>query len=72
MLIVSDSQIKKLANSCTIKYNRPFHGFHCHLGWGSVAAKITSNVWEIVLTFKPCNSAIIQPSLTKIVSSNRY
>ena len=28
--------------------NRPFHGFRCHLGWGSVAAKITVNVWEIV------------------------
>ena len=28
--------------------NRPIHGFRRHLGWGSVAAKITSNVWEIV------------------------
>ena len=28
--------------------NRPFHGFHRHLGWGPVEAKITANVWEIV------------------------
>ena len=48
MLIVSDSQITKLANSCATKYNRPFHGFRCHLEWGSVATKITANVWEIV------------------------
>ena len=28
--------------------NTPFHGFRRHLGWGSVAAKITANAWEIV------------------------
>ena len=28
--------------------NRPDHGFCHQLGWGSVAAKITANVWEIV------------------------
>ena len=48
MKYVSDSLITKLANSCTTKYNRTFHGFRRHLGWGSVAAKITANLWEIV------------------------
>ena len=31
-----------------IYLDRPFHGFRRHLGWGSVAAKISAHVWEIV------------------------
>ena len=44
-----------------------------HLGGGAVAAKITANVWEIVqISNLVTLLSIIQQSLTKIVSFNRY
>ena len=33
--------------------NRPLHGFCRHLGCGTVAAKITVNVWDIVQISTP-------------------
>ena len=34
--------------SCKRKHHRPLHGFHRHLDLGTVAARITANVWKIV------------------------
>ena len=39
---------KNKMNNMKLTVNRPFHGFRRHLGWESVTAKITANVWEIV------------------------
>ena len=41
-----------------ISENRPLHGFHRHLGYGALAAKITVNVWDIIQL-----STLITPQL---------
>ena len=40
---------EKQVIAASISYNiRPLHGFRRHLGCGAVAARITTNVWEIL------------------------
>ena len=48
IICVGEINDKRKSDDSLVIRSRPFHGFRRHLGWGSVAAKITANVWEIV------------------------